>query len=59
MNADGVVKMITTEPFDISVVRSNTFDEYSWYLLENNDLLVARNSNILALYVYHQNNSIS
>jgi len=33
MDGQGVVKMITTEPFDITLQRNNAFDEYAWHLL--------------------------
>jgi hypothetical protein len=47
------------EPPTINVLRDQAFDEYSWYLQKNNDLLVAKTSNLFTLYIHHQGGSIS
>lgn len=59
MDGHGTVKMINLELTDISVLRNNSFDEYIWHLMPNNDLIVGKTSDPLKLYIQHNNQETS
>jgi hypothetical protein len=44
--------MISIELNDIQIVRENASDEYIWHLLPNSDLITAKTSDLLSLYIY-------